>query len=191
MPLDIPPSQVVRPTREEADSIVRDCVALLAQDQPELLDLDVSERALSHQLAIYLRERFSQTLAVDCEYNRHQAEPKRLMLPSRTALDYELSATTAFPDIIVHKRATDDFNILVLELKKPGQSSRHDEAMLHDKRKLCAFRRDLHYVHCGFLILGRNASGSLENNLTWMDDEDCERIDAADRESRGRVNGTG
>lgn len=58
-----------------------------------------------------------------------------------TALDREIRATAAFPDILVHERNTDANNIVVLELKKPGEDIAYDEL------KLQAFREELGYVH--------------------------------------------
>jgi hypothetical protein len=66
-------------------------------------------------------------LDVDVEYNRHFDNPKKLSLPPRDALDREVRSTTVFPDIIVHKRNTDEANLLVLELKKPGEDLSYDD----------------------------------------------------------------
>jgi hypothetical protein len=53
-----------------------------------------------------------------------------------------------FPDMIVHRRGTDDHNTIVLELKKPG------EDLAYDTRKLQQFRDVLRYRH-PHVILGR------------------------------------
>jgi hypothetical protein len=45
-------------------------------------------------------------------------------------------ATTVVPDIIVHLRGTDDHNLLVLEVKKPGGD------LAYDERKLRALREE-------------------------------------------------
>jgi hypothetical protein len=103
------------------------------------------------------------TLDVDVEYNRHFADPKRLYLPPRRALDRELRATTVFPDIFVHKRNTDASNLLVLEVKKPGEDLAYDEV------KLRAFRRELGYVHTGHVILGNDSEGRLVREVVWLD----------------------
>ena len=128
-----------------------------------MLALDVSERALSHHLACYLSQCFPEGFDVDVEYNRHLAEPKRLNLPPRRALDRELRATTVFPDVIVHKRDSDATNLLVLEVKKPG------EPLDYDSLKLRAFRRELGYEHAAHLILGCDESGCMVRRLEWVD----------------------
>jgi len=151
-------------TRDEATALVSGAIEMLVANEPTLLDLDVSERALAHHLASYIGAGIRRPLSVDCEYNRHSADPKRLNLPRRNALDREVRATTVFPDIIVHERKTNDRNYLVLELKKPGESLDYDE------RKLRAFRRELGYLHTAHVILGRNGEGELVREVRWVDD---------------------
>src|SRR5712691_11317529 len=125
--------------RNEVNTILERALTRLIDEQSALLDLEVTERSLSHHLAIYLSELVPNGYDVDVEYNRHGAVPKRLNLPPRDALDRELRATTVFPDILVHKRNTDKYNLLVLELKKPG------EPLDYDELKLRAFREQLGY----------------------------------------------
>ncbi len=143
--------------------LVESAVSRLVEEQPALLELDVTERALSHHLALYLAQSVPPPFDVDVEYNRHGADPKRLRLPRRKALDREMRATTVFPDILVHRRNTDEANLLVLELKKPG------EPLDYDNLKLRAFRRELGYRHTGHLILGRDDNGRVVRRLEWVD----------------------
>ena len=148
--------------REEISAIVERALDLLIAEQPALLDLDVTERALSHHLALYIAQLIPAGYDVDVEYNRHGGDPKRLNLPPRDALDRELRATTVFPDILVHKRNTDKHNLLVLEMKKPG------EDMAYDELKLRAFRNELGYRHTAHVVIGRD-NGNTVRNLIWID----------------------
>jgi hypothetical protein len=152
--------------RVQAAEIVSAAVDRIVAEQPELLDLDVSERALSHHLAIYIAALVPRDLAlhVDAEYNRHGADPKRLRLPRRNALDREVRATTVFPDVIVHRRGTDDHNEIVLEVKKPG------EDLDYDTLKLRQFREALRYRNAAHVILGRDDRGVLVRQVVWQDD---------------------
>ena len=150
-------------TRDQAADIVDRAIDALIANDPVLLDLDVTERALAHQLAVYIAFNVPPPLSVDCEYNRHFGDPKRLRLPPRKALDREVRATTVFPDIIVHERNTDEHNYVVLELKKPGEDLEYDEL------KLRAFRDELGYRHTAHLVLGRNSSGQLIREIYWID----------------------
>ena len=111
-------------TREDAHALVNHAVDAVVANDSDLLRLDVTERALSHQLARYMADRVAAPLAVDCEYNRHGSDTKRLRLGRREASDHDLQAVIVFPDIIVHQRGTDDHNLLVVEVKKPGEPDR-------------------------------------------------------------------
>ena len=152
-------------TRDEVAALVETAIdQLLLHDLP-LLDLDVTERALSYKLAHYisLSDAIRPPLSVDCEYNRHFGDPKRLNLPHRKAIDREIRATTVFPDIIVHERNSQENNLLVLELKKPGEDIAYDEF------KLLAFRRELGYPHTAHVILGLADDGAIVRQVQWVD----------------------
>ena len=152
--------------RVEAAAIVESAIDRLIHEQPELLNIDVGERALCHQLALYIASLVPVELRLrtDCEYNRHGAEAKRLNLPRRDAMDREVRARTAFPDIIVHERQTDDHNEIVLEVKKPG------EDLGYDTLKLRQFRHFLRYNHPAHVILGYDEFGNLIREVRWQDD---------------------
>lgn len=152
-------------TREEATALVNSAIDQLLQYDSALLALDVTERSLSYRLAHYmaLSETIRPPLTVDCEYNRHFGDPKRLKLPPRKALAREIRATTVFPDILVHERNADENNLIVLELKKPGEDTAYDEL------KLRAFREELGYVHTAHVILGYAADDTLIRTVTWID----------------------
>jgi len=151
----------MRMNRETIENLVNNAIDLLVENEPQLLELNVTERALSHHLARYLGELVPKDFNVDCEYNRHSEIPKRLNLSPRQAHDREIRATTVFPDIIVHKRDSDQANLLVLEMKKPGENLEYDEA------KLLAFQRELGYSHTAHVILGRR-NGKLVRKLIFV-----------------------
>jgi hypothetical protein len=148
-------------TRPEAELLIRNAVAAMSADQPELFELDVSERAICHQLAVYLAREVSPGLHVDVEYNRDRKMPKRLNLPRRNATDEDIQAVTVFPDVVVHVRDSPR-NEIVLEIKKPGESIQYDQL------KLQAFRDQLGYRHCAHLILGRTHDGNFVEDLIWI-----------------------
>ena len=74
-------------------------------------DCHVSERGIVFRFGIYLQQLLNETsfkeFSVDVEYNRNAYEKK--MLPS---FKYG-----TFPDLILHKRGSNEGNILVLEFK--------------------------------------------------------------------------
>lgn len=95
-------------------------------------------------------------LTLDCEYNRHLSNEKFLHLP------YRQRPSKVFPDILVHERNSDEYNILVLEIKRPGQR------LDHDHEKLLAFREQLNYKHAGHIIIGHNRQGILVREVRWL-----------------------
>lgn len=74
-------------------------------------DYHVSERGIVFRFGIYFQQLINETncrdLNVDVEYNRNMYEKK--ILPS--------FSNGTFPDLILHKRGSNDHNILVLEFK--------------------------------------------------------------------------
>jgi hypothetical protein len=85
-------------------------------------------------------------LECGCEYNRNHDDPKRLKLRPEAVRTNDTQAQTVFPDIIVHKRHTDE-NLLVIEVKKSTNNQRDD----YDLRKLRAFQQQLRYKYAGLL----------------------------------------
>lgn len=96
-----------------------------------LLNLNTSERSISHKLGEHLQREFSKW-DVDCEYNRRGDRPKTLpRILFENMRDDDKDAKTIFPDIIVHRRNRPD-NLLVVEIKKSNSSvsSENDEIKL-------------------------------------------------------------
>jgi hypothetical protein len=118
----------------------------------ELLRLDVNERSISHRLAIYL-EHYFPGWNIDCEYNRYhnvierfERLSKRLNIRPRNIKSDDTQATTVFPDIVVHRRNTDE-NLVVIEMKKTFSQEDDD----YDLGKLKAFKSQLGYQFAIFI----------------------------------------
>ncbi|TPN57389.1 MULTISPECIES: hypothetical protein [unclassified Mesorhizobium] len=106
---------------EEIKSRLEKAVTLFMDDQKQLLELDVNERALGATLAhLFVRELFPDH-KVDAEYNRVSLDgsPKRLNLPLKCGGEN----TPVYSDIVVHHRGDSEENILVVEIKKPTESN--------------------------------------------------------------------
>lgn len=99
----------------------------------DLLSRDVNERSITHKLAEYLQGQFPEW-NVDCEYNRLGYKAKTLPAVNEIRTD-DTDGRTIYPDIVVHKRGEPD-NLLVIEVKKSGNSRGGDE------KKLTALTRD-------------------------------------------------
>lgn len=145
-------------TQDEANLFVNSALDQLLRHDSQLLDLKACERALHFRIAHYMAqsEIIQPPLTIDCEYNRHHSDQKLLRLLGRDR------PSMVFPDILVHERDSDNHNILVLEIKRPGQR------LNHDQNKLQAFVEQLGYHHAGHLIIGHNRNGTLIREVIWI-----------------------
>lgn len=134
----------------------------------KLLDIDANERSMTHKLAEHLQKEFGDDWAVDCEYNRHLREQKKILTPPDIFSTDEhwksLDAPTVYPDIIVHKRITDEENLLVVEAKK--SSSRVGDEW--DKEKLRAFK-ERPYGYQVAVFVRFEVARRRESNLKWFE----------------------
>ena len=105
----------------------------------------MNERSITHKLAEHLRSVFP-AWDVDCEYNRRHDDPKRLQISRKDVCSDDLHASTVFPEVIVHKRGSDQ-NFIVIEVKK----STNPESEERDLKKLNAFKAELGYELAIFL----------------------------------------
>jgi hypothetical protein len=97
---------------EEIKKKVEICIRQLFKNDYHLLEIGANERSISHKLAEYLQQQFPDW-HVDCEYNRHGIEIKKL------------GEIRVYPDIIVHLRNT-PFNLLVIEFKCSNENYKGD-----------------------------------------------------------------
>jgi hypothetical protein len=135
----------------DIQACVYEAVQQLLEDDAYLLHSNVSERAISHRLAIYIEAAFRRRgsdLHVDCEYNRDLDEQKVLDIlnnilprPRRKQRLDSIVAVTVYPDIIVHERSTNVRNALVIEMKKIPSAIHPD----YDCTKLRGYKQDLNY----------------------------------------------
>jgi hypothetical protein len=144
-------------TKAVIDAHLGAALGRLTELDAVLFHLDANERSLSFRLAHYLACEFPD-FDVDCEYNRHHRDEKHrkrlhdpdlLRLAGREPSLEDEEGLTVFPDIIIHRRETDD-NLLVIEIKK--SSSTIKEAF--DLAKLKAYREELGYRFAKFIRLG-------------------------------------
>lgn len=147
--------------RELVESALNDSLNQLLRSDGDILAMDVNERSISHRLASYL-EPFFQGWNVDCEYNRNHDDPKRLEIRRRNIQSDDTQATTVFPDIIVHRRGTDE-NFVVIEMKKTSsQESDH-----YDLEKLNAFKEQLGYQFAIFVKVRTGGNPGIDS-VQWV-----------------------
>jgi len=130
---------------------VRVAILLFMENDSELLTLagGVHEQAISHRIAVYLGYLF-QGLHVDCEYNKHCDDPKKIgnidearhICSCKSCEDWKTknnngenrksaikNSVRIRPDILVHARGVDGKNKISIEIKK-------EEECEYDKVKL-------------------------------------------------------
>ncbi len=93
---------MVRPTQEMVKENVKAAIEALHQRDAYLLQKDVNERSISHKLASYLQDAFTDW-DVDCEYSRYHNDPKLLKWLQMCAEDIspdDVQARRVLPDII-------------------------------------------------------------------------------------------
>lgn len=115
---------------------VTQAVELFVKNDLDLLRNAAHEQAISHRIGVYLEGLFETGKHnIDCEYNKHLDEPKKIDLYD---LDpklcegckcdsckfvikgnlNEIPERGFRPDILVHKRGTNDYNLIAIEVKK-------------------------------------------------------------------------
>lgn len=138
--------------REQIKTLIESAVKQLIEEQPELLEYGVSERALTHHLANYIAHRVSlnHNYHVDVEYNRLGiSDSKSLPLPPKDKPSEEPAESKVHPDIIIHRRNS-KHNLLVIEIKKCQSDLRNyklKDDYQHDRRKLIGFLNDERYKY--------------------------------------------
>ena len=128
---------------------VKDAFDAFFDQHSKLLDVNANERSITHKLAEALQEAFP-NMDVDCEYNRHRRLVKKIpVYQGETITPGDLEAKTVYPDIVVHTRGTDKYNILVIEVKKLTNSQRR---CADDAKKLKAFTNDEFHYQVGLYV---------------------------------------
>lgn len=109
--------------REEFLASVNQAIARLYDCDYKLLEVNVSERAIAHRLAVYLEESgdFGDS-NVDCEYNRYGREGMIKALEGIKECEERKRSEDPqdwiTPDILIHRRESEDKdNVAVFEIK--------------------------------------------------------------------------
>ena len=113
--------------------VIKECVQSaierVYENDRSLIIRDANERSIVFRFGVYLCEMLKTTVFRDCdvdvEYNRNGYDPKRI--PSR-------QSNGAVPDLIIHKRESNNYNILVLEFKT--ERNRNNQNQSEDKKKI-------------------------------------------------------
>ena len=140
-----------------------EAIERLMEHDRDLLVLNVSERCVSHRLALYLQELFPE-LNVDCEYNRNGPDTKQLKPPPIPFYWDDDESKSVFPDILVHRRNYPDRNVLVVEMKKTANGILAN----FDRAKLDAFTRPDYNYALGAFIVFQTGDDAKISSLEWF-----------------------
>jgi len=165
--------------KQEIINMVEAAIATLNEKDCFLLKNDISEWAISHKLAVYLDELFSE-FDVDCEYNGYANanNSKKYLMILRDKLkklgklknsdgDGELLRRSVYPDIVVHKRGKEN-NLVVIEVKKEKNNDKD-----FDREKLLKYtssdcENNLNYKF-GALVIFKTVKGETSYTIEWYE----------------------
>ncbi len=147
-------------TEQEMQSQIQEAINSLLENDAILLQNDTAERTITGRLAIYIQERFPEW-NVDCEYNRNMDAVKRLKEICNPTNNK--NGSSVFPDIIVHKRMSEE-NYIVIEVKKTTNTETDD----CDMQKIKAFREELGYKHGLFVRFKAGIEKVGVEEMTWV-----------------------
>lgn len=143
----------------EVERRLQAAVAIFRDQDRHLLEVDASERSITHRLAVHLECLFPDW-DVDCEYNRvgparKTTSPKSINL-QMAGLSETRRTGRIYPDIIVHRRGSD--SLLAVEVKKHRGAGWED-----DYRKAEAYVRQRGYEHACAVVISRK-----EDRYRWV-----------------------
>lgn len=131
--------------KEYIKGLIENSLRKLVERDEGLIRRKVKEECINHRLACYLEQFLNEELnshpsyEVDLEYNKNYNEPKKVII------DENNNAKAIRPDIIVHRRGTNEHNLIAFEIKK-GYTDRRDLEKIKG-----LFRSPYNYVY-GCLI---------------------------------------
>jgi hypothetical protein len=116
----------------DAKAFLEKALSKLLKDDLKTFGDSIGERPIVFRIAHYLAAAAEiGGLSVDCDYNRHGNDPKRdpaiplAGLPSKQEEVHGMAGKKTerfFPDIVLHKRRSDECNILVCEIKRASDN---------------------------------------------------------------------
>jgi hypothetical protein len=160
--------------KTELESKLKIALAVFLNQHSDLLKIDVSERSIAHKFAECLKI-FFHRFDIDCEYNRHIGQEKRLdgvkdfvrakRKSGELSDNEEDFGICVSPDVIIHKRMTDELNLLIIEIKKTGHPLQERE---YDHLKICSYIKEINYKYGLFLEFDVNDHAGVKKALLFL-----------------------
>lgn len=133
----------------------------LVEKDNELIDRKVKEECINHRLAVYIDEYYRQFCGernhckVDLEYNKNLDNGKQVYVRTGNLIKIR-------PDILLHKRGSNDNNLIAIETKKDWFSR-------HDTEKIQALLKPPFKYCYGFIILYRPLKPEMKVRFFYRD----------------------
>jgi hypothetical protein len=118
---------------------IKHCIEKIYENDSDLFDRNNYEVTISSKLAQYLFIEFKK-YDVDCEYNKHINQEKRVK-----ELNHNIR-----PDIIIHRRGTDEDNLVYIEIKT--DHNRESRTYDYDKVKVMTKQEGKYRYNLGLFI---------------------------------------
>ena len=165
---------------EQIEAKVLESIEQLYTYDFSLIKNNLNERTITHKLAEYLQKRFAE-YNVDCEYNRDvtQSENHAKTIDIEKALRDELNncksdnkveliqkEVSTYPDIIIHRRESNDCNILIIEAKKSNNNI--DKSFDLKKLKAFTFQNGRYRFDYGLFIEFKIKDEIIMPKLVWF-----------------------
>ena len=105
------------------EKLIETALDELYEKDQYLLEHDVHERTIIFRFGHYLQNLMDdigefQTFNLDFEYNRNGQDPKRIPQSPQNGI---------LPDLIIHRRGSNKYNLLVLKFKTPWNTNVEDD----------------------------------------------------------------
>lgn len=130
----------------DLEYIIKKSIKELYNQDKILFNNNISEMCLVYNFAKYFEKNLINTkwseYNIDIEYNRNCNKLK--------SLEFQKSN---FPDLILHKRGSNNFNELVIEFKK--WNNRQNKTLERDRKKLKGFMREYNYKRAVLIIFDK------------------------------------
>ena len=133
-----------------------------------LIDNDANERTISSTLICYLKE-IIKDYDIDSEYNRHGSEIK--------TINSNTGQKIIIPDIVVHKRNNDRYNLVAIEIKKSTNPKREND---EEKLKSLTEKDSYDYKYGVLIILDMDSPDSVSYLEIFQNGEKVNRINYID-----------
>jgi hypothetical protein len=143
-------------TKKQIKSILNNAIDELFQKDSQIIFkwYNLHERSITHRLAIYIENQFKNTdYIVDVEYNRMRNKYSddvigNLIGKNLDLAKYDKEASNVYPDIIVHKRDTNN-NLVEIEVKMEWKNEKKE----FDYMKINEYITQLDYKYGVFIEL--------------------------------------